>query len=51
MAKRAYMAQQVFAGAKDISEPLQYQLLKSAKGRSELCGISDKVKALQAETT
>jgi hypothetical protein len=43
------MAQQVFAGAKDISGPLQYQVLKRAKGRCELCGILGKVKALQVE--
>lgn len=38
-----------FAGAKDISGPLQYQVLKRAKGRCELCGISGKVKALQVD--
>lgn len=38
-----------FAGAKDISGPLQYQVLKRAKGRCELCGISGKVKALQID--
>jgi hypothetical protein len=37
--KEQYMAQQVFAGAKDISGPLQYQVLKRAKGRCELYGI------------
>jgi hypothetical protein len=37
----------VFAGAKDISGPLQYQVLKRTKERCELCGISGKVKALQ----
>jgi ATP adenylyltransferase len=49
MAKRAYMAQQVFAGVKDISGPLQYQVLKWAKGRCELRGISAKVKVLQVD--
>jgi hypothetical protein len=39
-----------FAGAKDISGPLQYQVLKRAKERYELCDISGKVKALQVET-
>jgi 5-methylcytosine-specific restriction endonuclease McrA len=38
-----------FAGAKDISGPLQYQVLKRAKGRCELCHISGKVKALQVD--
>jgi diadenosine tetraphosphate (Ap4A) HIT family hydrolase len=38
-----------FAGAKDISGPLQYQVLKRAKGRCELCGVSGKVKALQVD--
>jgi ATP adenylyltransferase len=38
-----------FAGAKDISGPLQYQVLKRAKGRCELCGISKTVKALQVD--
>ena len=38
-----------FAGAKDISGPLQYQVFKRAKGKCELCGISSKVKALQID--
>jgi diadenosine tetraphosphate (Ap4A) HIT family hydrolase/5-methylcytosine-specific restriction endonuclease McrA len=38
-----------FAGAKDISGPLQYQVLKRAKGRCELCGIPGKVRALQVD--
>jgi ATP adenylyltransferase len=38
-----------FAGARDISGPLQHQVLKRAKGRCELCGISGKVKALQVD--
>jgi diadenosine tetraphosphate (Ap4A) HIT family hydrolase len=37
-----------FAGAKDISGPLQYEVLKRAKERCELCGIS-KNKALQVD--
>jgi hypothetical protein len=50
-AKRAiYMAQQVFACAKDISRPPQYQVLEGKKERCKLCRISGKVKALQAET-
>jgi hypothetical protein len=48
--KSIYMAQQVFACAKDISGPLQYQVLKRTKGKCELSRISGKVKALQAET-
>jgi hypothetical protein len=43
------MAQQVFAGVKDISGPLQYQVLKWAKGRCELRGISAKVRVLQVD--
>lgn len=38
-----------FAGAKEISGPLRYQVLKRAKGRCELCGISKEVKALQVD--
>lgn len=38
-----------FAGAKDISGPLQYQVLKRSKGRCYLCGISNTVKALQVD--
>jgi ATP adenylyltransferase len=38
-----------FAGAKDISGPLQYEVLKRAKERCELCGISKTVKALQVD--
>ena len=38
-----------FAGAKDISGPLRYEVLKRAKGRCELCGISSDVKALQVD--
>jgi ATP adenylyltransferase len=38
-----------FAGAKDISGPLQYEVLKRARGRCELCGISRTVKALQVD--
>jgi ATP adenylyltransferase len=38
-----------FAGAKDISGPLQYEVLKRAKGRCELCGISKDIKALQVD--
>ncbi|MGI0025906.1 MAG: HNH endonuclease, partial [Nitrososphaera sp.] len=38
-----------FAGAKDISGPMQYQVLKRAKERCELCGISKSVKALQVD--
>ena len=38
-----------FAGAKDISGPLQYEVLKRAKERCELCGISSRVKALQVD--
>lgn len=38
-----------FAGAKDISGPMQYEVLKRAKGRCELCGVSRDVKALQVD--
>jgi diadenosine tetraphosphate (Ap4A) HIT family hydrolase/5-methylcytosine-specific restriction endonuclease McrA len=38
-----------FAGALDISGPLQYEVLKRAKERCELCGISKTVKALQVD--
>lgn len=38
-----------FAGARDISGPMQYEVLKRAKGRCELCGISKDVKALQVD--
>lgn len=38
-----------FAGAKDISGPLQYEVLKRAKERCELCGVSMRVKALQVD--
>lgn len=38
-----------FAGAKDISGPMQYQVLKRAKERCELCGISKTVKSLQVD--
>jgi hypothetical protein len=48
--KSIYMAQWVFDCAKDISGPLQYQVLKGKKERCKLCRISGKVKALQAET-
>jgi hypothetical protein len=48
--KSIYIAQQVFACAKDISGPLQYQVLEGKKERCKLCRISGKVKALQAET-
>lgn len=38
-----------FAGAKDISGPMQYEVLKRAKGRCELCGVSRDAKALQVD--
>ena len=38
-----------FAGAKDISGPLQYEVLKRAKERCELCGISKSITALQVD--
>jgi diadenosine tetraphosphate (Ap4A) HIT family hydrolase/5-methylcytosine-specific restriction endonuclease McrA len=38
-----------FAGAQDISGPLQYEVLRRAKGRCELCGISRTLKALQVD--
>ena len=38
-----------FAGAKDISGPLQYEVLKRAKERCELCGVSKSIKALQVD--
>lgn len=38
-----------FAGAKEISGPLRYQVLKRAEGLCELCGISKNVKALQID--
>jgi diadenosine tetraphosphate (Ap4A) HIT family hydrolase len=38
-----------FAGAKDISGPMQFQVLKRAKERCELCGISKTIKALQVD--
>jgi ATP adenylyltransferase len=38
-----------FAGARDISGPMQYEVLKRARGRCELCGISKDVKALQVD--
>jgi hypothetical protein len=48
--QKEHMWHSRFAGAKDISGPLQYQVLKRAKERYELCDISGKVKALQVET-
>lgn len=38
-----------FAGARDISGPMQYEVLKRAKGRCELCGVSKDVKVLQVD--
>ena len=38
-----------FAGAKGVSGPLQYQVLKRAKERCELCGISKSIRALQVD--
>ena len=38
-----------FATARNISGPLQYEVLKRARGRCELCGVSMKVKALQVD--
>jgi ATP adenylyltransferase len=38
-----------FAGAKEISGPLRFQVIKRAKGRCELCGISKDLKALQVD--
>lgn len=38
-----------FATARNISGPLQYEVLKRAKGRCELCGVSMRVKALQVD--
>ena len=38
-----------FATARNISGPLQYEVLKRARGRCELCGVSRKVKALQVD--
>lgn len=38
-----------FAGAKDISGPMQYEVLKRARGRCELCGVSKDVRALQVD--
>lgn len=38
-----------FAGARDVPGPLQFQVLKRARQRCELCGVSAKVKALQVD--
>lgn len=38
-----------FATARNISGPLQYEVLKRARGRCELCGVSMRVKALQVD--
>ena len=38
-----------FAGAKGVSGPMRYKVLKRAKGRCVLCGVSNQEKALQVD--